>query len=45
MYQLNNEYNINNTDLSQDKWSCFATIARGRSNASYKMAKKKIKYF
>ena len=31
---------INNTDLSQGKWSCYSTIARGKSCTSYKIVLK-----
>ena len=30
IYKLNNENNINNTNFSQGKWSCFASIAQER---------------
>ena len=36
MRKQNNEYSLNNTDQSQGKWFCFATIAR---EISYGIAK------
>ena len=45
VYKQSNENDINDTNLSQGKWPCFATVARGRNYTSYKMAKKKESIF